>query len=590
MAREMKDFPSEEKKLEQYGVWVKVEPEDFSSEEPTEGGFKLADLEAAEEPPQAAASDESFTKEEEKLLDELETEIGQENGTVPDSEDLVSFASEPVPMTTETVEALEGEVLPELELESLEEPSIEADEAETGVETLESVSAEAASLPDLMGQDVLELPDEAFPAADDASESPAAEIPLPVEELAGEVDVPLSEGSPNAEHFDDLAALEEELATATASTAESAKPGSAVSGEIIARIEAELKSIRSDLTELKKELIVLKKPSKAPVAGKEPDAVGFFEEDEDETIALTGDELDNILSTAEITEGQAEGADLLEEAPAAEETSRTESQEATLDELPQIADNEPVSDLELESLGIEGEAPALAPGLAADEVLELEPLEGADETAPSPVADLEMELDSLPEIEEAGIESPGAEAEPLELESLDEDAQNGAAAPLDLESIPEFETAEPADESLSKAADEAVAEEIDLEALSPEGEETALELPTSDAVDLETEELEALPEESKTAEEKGIEIAFEEGGENAEEEILEAEEVGEEPKSARPASRSGVPDDLKNELRTVLKYMDQLLEALPQEKIEEFASSEYFVMYKKLFEDLGLGE
>jgi pilus assembly protein FimV len=580
MAREMKDFPSEEKKLEQYGVWVKVEPEDLRSEEPSEGSFKLADLEAAEEPPQTVASDESFTKEEEKLLDELETEIGQGDGSVPESEDLVSFASDSAPLTTETVSALEGEVLPELELENLEEPSIEE-------ETAEAETAETAPLPDLMNQDVLELPDEAFPAADEAADLPSAEIPLAIEEPLGEVDVPLSEASPNVEHFDDLAALEEELATATASSAETVKSGAAVSGEIIARIEAELKSIRSDLTELKKELTVLKKPSKAPAAGKEPDAVGFFEEDEDETIALTGDELDNILSTAEITEGQAEGADLLEEEPTAEEASKTESEEATLDELPQTPDTEPVSDLELESLGIEGETPAEA--LASDEVLELEPLEGADETGSSLGDDLEMELESLPEIEEGGKESSEAEAEPLELEPLDEDAQN-EAAPMDLESIPEFETAEPADESLSKAADEAVAEEIDLEALSPEGEEAVLELPTSDAVELETEELEALPEEGQAGEDKGIEIAFEEGGEKAEEEIMEAEEVGDEPKSAKPASRSGVPDDLKNEIRTVLKYMDQLLEALPEEKIQEFASSEYFVMYKKLFEDLGLGE
>ena len=32
------------------------------------------------------------------------------------------------------------------------------------------------------------------------------------------------------------------------------------------------------------------------------DAIGFFEDDEDETIALTGDELDNILNTADVTE------------------------------------------------------------------------------------------------------------------------------------------------------------------------------------------------------------------------------------------------------------------------------------------------
>jgi hypothetical protein len=34
--------------------------------------------------------------------------------------------------------------------------------------------------------------------------------------------------------------------------------------------------------------------------------------------------------------------------------------------------------------------------------------------------------------------------------------------------------------------------------------------------------------------------------------------------------------------------MDQLLESLPEDKIEEFAKSEYFDTYKKLFEELGL--
>jgi hypothetical protein len=34
--------------------------------------------------------------------------------------------------------------------------------------------------------------------------------------------------------------------------------------------------------------------------------------------------------------------------------------------------------------------------------------------------------------------------------------------------------------------------------------------------------------------------------------------------------------------------MDQLLESLPDDKIEEFARSEYFDTYKKLFKELGL--
>jgi len=34
--------------------------------------------------------------------------------------------------------------------------------------------------------------------------------------------------------------------------------------------------------------------------------------------------------------------------------------------------------------------------------------------------------------------------------------------------------------------------------------------------------------------------------------------------------------------------MDQLLESLPEDKIREFAKSEHFDVYKKLFEELGI--
>ena len=49
-----------------------------------------------------------------------------------------------------------------------------------------------------------------------------------------------------------------------------------------------------------------------------------------------------------------------------------------------------------------------------------------------------------------------------------------------------------------------------------------------------------------------------------------------------------IPTTLKKELRTVLSYMDQLLESLPDDKIEEFAQSEHYDTYKKLFKELGL--
>jgi hypothetical protein len=64
-----------------------------------------------------------------------------------------------------------------------------------------------------------------------------------------------------------------------------------------------------------------------------------------------------------------------------------------------------------------------------------------------------------------------------------------------------------------------------------------------------------------------------------------AEAAGEE---AAAAESLDIPSGLKTELKNVLSYMDHLLESLPEEKIEEFAKSEYFDSYRKLFKELGL--
>lgn len=47
-------------------------------------------------------------------------------------------------------------------------------------------------------------------------------------------------------------------------------------------------------------------------------------------------------------------------------------------------------------------------------------------------------------------------------------------------------------------------------------------------------------------------------------------------------------NDLREDVREVLSYMDGLLESLPEEKMKEFARSEHFIKYKKLFSDLNL--
>jgi pilus assembly protein FimV len=290
MARETKGSPADEKKLEQYGVWVKVKPRDVTAPVLDES-FELSDLEApksgagARAGGQASAAfggsqdisfrggESALTAEEEKLLDELETELEPDTSvpavSVPDEEPLLADS---------------------------ELPDIES-AARTGSSDLELAGGEDEELPEL---------------EEDLGSSPSRSSSRSSE--PAEVEVTLSEDVAEEESFDDLAALETELASVTTKTrgaagasaafaaSQNASFGPGGSAEILARIEDELKSIRADLTQLRTDLSGLRK-SAAASDGKGSSAEagvkgGFLDEDEDETIALTGDELDNILNTA----------------------------------------------------------------------------------------------------------------------------------------------------------------------------------------------------------------------------------------------------------------------------------------------------
>ena len=43
-------------------------------------------------------------------------------------------------------------------------------------------------------------------------------------------------------------------------------------------------------------------------------------------------------------------------------------------------------------------------------------------------------------------------------------------------------------------------------------------------------------------------------------------------------------DDHYNDIKRLLSYLDKLLESLPEDRIDEFARSEYFDLYRKVFE------
>jgi hypothetical protein len=49
-----------------------------------------------------------------------------------------------------------------------------------------------------------------------------------------------------------------------------------------------------------------------------------------------------------------------------------------------------------------------------------------------------------------------------------------------------------------------------------------------------------------------------------------------------------IPEKSLDEIKRLLGYLDRLLESLPEEKIDEFARSEYFELYRKIFEFFSL--
>lgn len=525
MARETKGSPAKEQKLERYGVWVKVEPRTVAESQEPESSLELTDLEGSSAA-RAPSRESTLTVEEEKLLDELDTELGpSEPGKEPfiPDEEPVFPADEELPDISEV-----------------------ADEGATASEALESVSEE--ELPELQIEDEqAELP-------------PQGGLPGGSRE-SNEIEVPLS--GAGQERFEELDALESELA----SVASSSGNAPAASSEILARIEDELRSIRADLTQLRNELSGIRKAGGEAAAVAEPTSEaeaqgGFFDEDEDETIALTGDELDNILNTAEITEEAAEAApveeaELITEVPEATALDGQEPGSGTLDlsETADTATEELPAELELEELSTEETSsarPAASEGLP------------------------ELDLEGIPEVESPAADSNAVE-EVADLETLDLEEE-----PAEVRSAP---AATGEKKSPTEHAEE-VTGDVDLEALAAEAEELESDEAGAPVEDLEIGELETVADEAgpSSPEPQEIEIAFE----NEPTEPQAAAGGG--ATSERREGGAAIPDDLKNEIRTVLQYMDRLLENLPDEKIKEFAESPHFVTYKKLFEDLGLSD
>jgi len=351
-----------------------------------------------------------------------------------------------------------------------------------------------------------------------------------------------------------------------------------LSNQLLMKIADELSSIKKELASLKTELSVVRGEVKAEAADAKSGS--FFDAEDDEKIALTGDELDNILHTAEeddddekiaLTGDELDNilhtADFIEEAGSdeglnddlsfGEDTVEIESlsgetgflsdqedligKEAVISELSEDADSEETIDISFEDAAF----PDF--GEESSELSELRE-SGIKPMTPPPEDTSYLEADPLASapIEEETLDLSGAVIDEPDLSSqivenpVTEPALDNISIDVDMEEplLPE-----------SSASDDFVFEVEDTMELPISQDEPAME-----PLDFTT------PEESG-----GLDIPFD----------------------AAPGDDE-IPSNLKVELKTVLSYMDQLLEALPEDKIEEFARSDYFETYKKLFEELGL--
>jgi hypothetical protein len=685
--------------LDEYGVWVKGEPQDLSSvgaESQESADLPEPDLPDMNDLPDFSASgDDSFEEspadnvslDEDLELPDIDFDDGSEGDGVSGGDDEISdFEESP------------------LEFDFDSDYSEDPDESgESGGDNEGSFGLNEFPEPDFSDFTGPEAEGVETLSGDEAEDLGFVEVSIDAGEDAVVV----------AEPVQALGSTGGEKPGASKET----KPSSLdLSTQLLMRIADELASIRTELSTLKSELAGMKTES-VPAETDDAQGRGFFDEEDDEKIALTGDELNNILNTADFTEEA--GADATEEAGAAEDFGTPEAEDDSsvpFQEITEAPQEEEEEEEEAGDISLDDITKDLDMGLDLGEK-DLDELEGEisfdkadqdktdefDKTDKTDKTDtIDQAADEVPVDLDALLEEPvefditmndgGEEAENPFDEILPEDAGRGQEAPESLPGLEDKESGDlrqlreegaqpmtpaPAPEDAGFLEDDPLAfsefsdlseeESLDLSNavidepdLSSEIQENPLEEPSLDdiSIDLDLDEEISLDEdmedgfdgtggiESPEEEEEEIEVPlsdetaeieteigeddFEDSsadlavipegfvveaedfgtpvideGEEAFSEItddtddIDVEEIREEAVSPIrnqeiqetgeiQEDEGGIPSHLKQELKTVLSYMDQLLESLPDEKIEEFAKSEYFDTYKKLFKELGL--
>ena len=379
--------------------------------------------------------------------------------------------------------------------------------------------------------------------------------------------------------------------------------------EILTQIASELVSIKNELENMKFEMAQTQQkleesnistPQENTITDSilndvaESDKTGFFNDDDgDETIALTGDELNNILITADFTEENMEKdyeiPETLDEIDGTFLDDDNLEKDSNKDEPEVFDDNDLLNAVEPEHIN------DLTDDISyLDEDVELNVKDEPDEK----IEEIEIEdflSDDIPEepaLEDHNLDESDADdggiLDDFDMTITELELPDGQSIPLG----DEYSGFEAITENIEEGHDEAA----DFE---PESEETVKQdIQKSDDISWEDNSLSTATDETDIiSKSEDISEIINENHEDAvfsPEELEQAAqdiprlELDESAAEEQKVQTETLPIHLKDEIKSVLTYMDQLLESLPEEKIEEFAKSEYFDTYKRLFDELGI--
>ena len=413
--------------------------------------------------------------------------------------------------------------------------------------------------------------------------------------------------------------IEEVVEIEDAAPAESA--GAPVDNSLLQQIVADLSNLKDEINTLKNNLEEMKSAPSSGVISEEiavddteiddsKEDTGFFSGDDgDDTIALSTDELSNILNTADFSQDEGVDAaaedDFATEEPPAEEPPAEEppAEEPAVEETDTFAENdaEVGEEISEEAIGaISDEASDISFDFGEENLSEpnLDDIEIDEEVLEDDLPDeieISKEDDILVESSSSdfmdSVQDTTDEHQPEEgvvEEAVEDDAFSTVDNVFEEEApAPEVEvTEEPAVEETAIeedfAADETVVEE---EPIVEEEPVVVEETPIEDETFVE----EPVVDEAPVAEAANAFIENDFVSHEDDNNELTDSNIDylttEEDKADDTVDENA---ELKKDIKSVLLYMDQLLENLPEEKIVEFAKSDEFTTYKKLFSELGL--